>query len=345
MKNFFEYKYKFVYGWFLSLFSKKESLDHFIFVTHPETKGWILGAIARRLSKHFNGKSEVYYTSSFKKLPIAEGYCFHHQDYFAKALRYNPHLRKSKAIVMFTHSRWTKFYSKSHISDVLKHAHKVVCLNNSAKEELIDIGVKSDKILIYHLASNPDTFPPKEKRDGNTVGFCCFYSERKNPDLIHDLVLKMPEREFILVGQNWENYPKMNTLLAAPNFTYYDNIDYSEYPSLYAKMDVFVSPSYLEGGPVPLLESMLTNLIPVSSSTGFCVDIIEHGKNGFLFDAHSDDVETVVELINKAFLLTANVREHVLEHSWENYGNKLYEVHTENSATTPKTKKIAEAVA
>ena len=114
---------------------------------------------------------------------------------------------------------------------------------------------------------------------------------------------------------------------SSDNFTYHEDRPYEEYPSLYREMDVFVSPSFLEGGPVPLLEAMLSNIVPVASNTGFCPDLIEVGKNGFLFDPYKDTSEYVAGLIRQALQLSGDIRQYAVPHSWENYGEEIYALH------------------
>ncbi|MBI9064139.1 MAG: glycosyltransferase family 4 protein [Marinilabiliaceae bacterium] len=322
--DFFEFKWKYYVNKLLSVIKITSTTDKFLFVSHAGTSDWILGAKARRLSKHFKAGSEVLFSEKFKNLPIAPGYFFLHQKYYAKALRYNPHLKRAKCIVMFTHPEWNKFYSKSHAFYTLKNASSIICLNHNMAHELMELGIPKDRISVFHLASNPEFFQPKDNRKGQTVGFCCYYSNRKNPELIYDLVMKMSDINFILVGQNWENYPKFDQLMRAPNFTYYGDKSYEEYPGLYRLMDVFVSPSYLEGGPVPLLEAMLSNVVPVASNTGFCPDLIKHGVNGFLFDPHTNTTEEVIDFVQKALVLEGDVRKDVVAHSWKEYGRKIY---------------------
>jgi len=323
MKDFFEFKWKYCLHAVVSIFKKPARTDKFLFVSQTGSEDWILGAKAKRLSKYFGSESEVVFSRKFKGLPIANGYFFLHQKYFAKALRYNPHLKKVKCMTMFTHPEWNKFYSKSHAKYTLINAHKVVCLNKNMADELIEIGIPESKIEVCHIGSCPDFFVSKNAKRGNTVGFCCGYYERKNPELIIKLVRQTPDINFILVGRDWNKYEKFDELIQMPNFTYYENVAYEDYPSLYHKMDVFVSPSFLEGGPVPLLEAMLCNVVPVASNTGFCPDIIKHGKNGFLFDPYNDSISHVQGLIKKALCLKADTRAYVVKHSWENYGNKL----------------------
>jgi glycosyltransferase involved in cell wall biosynthesis len=135
----------------------------------------------------------------------------------------------------------------------------------------------------------------------------------------------MPDKEFILVGRDWCKYNRFDELLSLPNFKYFDNIPYEKYPDLYREMDVFVSPSHLEGGPVPLLEAMLCNVVPVVTRTGFGPDLVEHGKNGYLFKS-TDNVQYVIQLIRQAFVIKTNIRPYAETHSWQNYGRKIGEL-------------------
>ena len=324
MRDFFEFKWKYVVARFLSAFySNTPKNKELLFVTHEGTKDWILGAKARRISRHTPVRSSVFYSKNLKDLPDHTSYFFLHHKYFARAIRYNPFVLKRRAIVMFTHPEWNKYYSKRHVVYFLNKAFKIVCLNSAIKSELVHLGVKEGKIVVYHLGSNPDFFPPREDSNGTpTVGFSMAFYERKNPELLVDVVKNMPDVNFILVGKDWAQYDRYQEIRDLPNFKYYENVPYEDYPALYQQMNVFVSPSHLEGGPVPILEAMLSNVVPVVSKTGFGPDIVKHGENGFLFDS-TVHYSHVIELIRKALNLKVNVRKDVLAHSWENYGKKI----------------------
>jgi glycosyltransferase involved in cell wall biosynthesis len=108
---------------------------------------------------------------------------------------------------------------------------------------------------------------------------------------------------------------------ALPNFAY-KTAPYRDYPDIYAGFDVFLSMSTLEGGPIPLVEAMMSNAVPVASRTGFAPDLIRAGENGFLFDLDASAQE-IADLIEAAFVLPANVRETVVRYDWDNFSAEI----------------------
>jgi len=320
------HKWKYLIAIFRSKFFSKtnEIIDTLVYVAREKDKDWIFGAKVRRLSKFSSLNASTYFHNKLRDLPEADGYYFIYQNYFCRAIRSTPNILNKKNIVMFTHPNWKRKYSKTHVSWCLNKADYIICLNSKIKEDLIKIGIKKEKLIVMHIASNPNFFYSHERMTGS-VGFCSNFGERKNPELVYQIIKNMPERNFHLIGRNWENFDEYNELVEMNNFTYHNNEDYSKYPDLYNKIDIFISPSILEGGPVPVLEAMLSNCVPIASKTGFCPDLIQHGKNGFLFDIDANH-EKVIELIKQADTLTNNVRETVLEHSWENCAKKIDEL-------------------
>lgn len=301
--------------------NKVSSIKKLVYVAREEDKNWIFGAKVRRLSKFSSLNASTYFHNKLKNLPQSDAYYFIHQFYFCKAIRYNPEILKKKNIVMFTHAKYSSYYSEPHIAWCLNLADKVICLNSQVKKDLIKIGVKLEKLEVIHIGSDPDFFYEHTRNSGD-VGFCSSFGERKNPELIYQVIKNMPEKHFHIIGKGWENFDKFKELNAFSNFTYHNNRDYIEFPDLYAKIDTLISPSILEGGPVPVLEAMLSNCFPIASKTGFCPDIIKHGTNGFLFDIDANYNE-VISLIKKADQLENNIRETVLAYSWINCSKKI----------------------
>ena len=318
------FKWKYLIAILHSKFLKKNKKSVFTSITYvarEADKDWIFGAKVRRLAKFSGLNSNTYFHNRLRDLPDSDGYFFVFHQYFYRAIRHNPKILNRKNIVMFTHPNWTFSFSESHVIWCLNKADKVICLNSKVQRELIAAGLDAKKTSLIHIASDPDFFYKHERKTGD-VGFCSAFGERKNPDLVYQLVKNMPERKFHLIGRYWENYERYDEMKNMANFTYYNNKSYDTYPNLYSKIDIFISPSVLEGGPVPVLEAMLSNCFPIASKTGFCPDVISDGKNGFLFDIDAEYSE-VIKLIKLADSKTIDVRQTALEYSWKNCSQKI----------------------
>ena len=68
-----------------------------------------------------------------------------------------------------------------------------------------------------------------------------------------------------------------------------------------SKDESFLIIIFFRGGPIPLLEAMMSNCFPVITDVGFCSDVVINGKNGFLFDPYNYKLEEVISLIERAF--------------------------------------------
>jgi len=318
----FKWKYwiAILYSKFLKK-SKKSVFTSITYVAREADKDWIFGAKVRRLAKFSGLHSTTYFHNRLRNLPDSDGYFFVFHQYFYRAMRHNPKILNRKNIVMFTHPNWTFSFSESHVIWCLNKADKVICLNSKVQKKLIAAGLDAKKTALIHIASDPDFFYTHERETG-AVGFCSAFGERKNPEMVYQLVKNMPGRKFYLIGRYWENYERYDEMKNMANFTYYNNESYDTYPDLYNNIDIFISPSKLEGGPVPVLEAMLSNCFPIASKTGFCPDVISDGYNGFLFDVDSDYSE-VIRLIKLADFKTIDVRQTALEHSWKNCSQKI----------------------
>ena len=318
------FKWKYLIAVLHSKFLKKHKKSIFSSITYvarEADKDWIFGAKVRRLAKFSGLYSNTYFHNRLRNLPDSDGYFFVFHQYFYRAMRHNPKILNKKNIVMFTHPNWTFSFSESHVIWCLNKADKVICLNSKVQRELIAAGLNAHKTELIHIASDPNFFYAHERKTG-AVGFCSAFGERKNPEMVYQLVKNMPERKFYLIGRYWEQYEKYEEMKKMTNFIYYNNEPYETYPDLYTKIDIFISPSTLEGGPVPVLEAMLSNCFPIASKTGFCPDVISDGYNGFLFDVDADYQE-VIRLIKLADKKTIDVRKTALEHSWKNCSEKI----------------------
>ena len=185
-------------------------------------------------------------------------------------------------------------------------------MNTSTMKKLSNEGVPNHILDVIYGGADKKLIFPKNERNNNTVGIVSNCSDRKNPTLIKRIIQKLEHRQFKVIGSGWERI-----LCDQENVTLVDH-NYSKLNEHYRDIDVFFSASFEEGGPIPLIESMMSNAVPVTTRVGFCPDIIEHGKNGFLFDVTDDDSH-IISLIDKAFSFNQEVKDSVKHLTWKNF--------------------------
>ena len=289
-----------------------------VFVVLEPQRGWILEGIAKEIARYFRGTYRFVY--SLESLPSAKAYFIVHYGIMGFAYKRNPLLWRRKVFVWYTHPRDDLGISDQEIHYLLNHAELVFCSCRNFASLLREKGVAPGRTAHVLGGADPAMFLPRARGNGK-IGFCTAFYACKCPDRILEIVRRMPHRQFLLVGRKWDQYERFAELRAMPNFEYVETT-YDQYPRLYRQMDVFVSPSSLEGGPIPLIEAMMSNVVPVASKTGFAPDVIRHGENGFLFETDAP-VETVCDLIEQAMLLPGDIRATVLDCSWEAFSGKV----------------------
>lgn len=287
-----------------------------VFIAPNNSEGWILDAICREIGSRLIGSWQVVYNPK-AKLPPARTYFFAHYWNYLDRIKRHPHVLNSRTVVWYTHPREIPYTTAERI-DGLNKCTQVIATCASIRDMLIDEGLAPDKVRVVLGGASPFLFRRHARTGDSVVGLASAFYERKNPDVVLDLVRAMPHRRFLLVGKGWEAWPKFAELTALPNFTYETPASYAAYPALYARMDVFVSAAILEGGPIPLLEAMMSNVVPVASRTGFAPDLIVDGRNGFLFDVGAP-ASAIAPLIDKAYGLTGDVRASVRRYSWRRF--------------------------
>jgi glycosyltransferase involved in cell wall biosynthesis len=209
------------------------------------------------------------------------------------------------------------------VSRFLNTAHSVICMNSDLKDRLRQLGVREQLLTVNVGAADPSIFVPHRRSSAKRglIGFCTAYYERKNPDLMMEIIKRLPDQGFVLLGRGWAEYPRSSELLQLRNLTYLE-VDYEEYPYWYGQMSVYVSTSYVEGGPIPLIETMMSNVVPVVSNTGFAKDVIRHGENGYIFEV-DDPIERICEYICAALVSDFNVAESVSDLDWSGFTHRF----------------------
>ena len=204
--------------------------------------------------------------------------------------------RKKKVIIHVHGSEFDVFYNREcnskeqeKIRNTFAMADRVIVLSAEWKNFFETICEKK-KIYILH---NAVVIPEYEKKSLNNhnILFLGRLGERKG---IYDLLEAMPEviKKISDVhlyyggdGEIEKTQEYIEKLKIKNNCTYLGWIDGNEKNKMLKKCSVFVLPSYHEGMPMAILEAMSYGAIVVSTYTGGIPQVIEDGKNGYLFNA------------------------------------------------------------
>jgi len=193
-------------------------------------------------------------------------------------------------------------------SYVFKKAQAVTCICEGLRQDIIKRGVAENKITVIPNAVNIEKFTFGQQADeslkhqlglkGKTVlGFIgSFYAYEGIPlilDALPIILKQQPEIRLLLVGggpqeQVIKNKVKHLQLESYVIFTgrvphdqvqdYYNLVDVFVYPRLAMRLTELVTP-------LKPLEAMAQGRLVVASDVGGHKELIENGKNGFLFSA------------------------------------------------------------
>lgn len=289
---------------------RKPTVD-LCFVVENGSGGWILEAICREIAACFEGRWA--FAGTLDRLPRARSYFFAHYHFYLEAMRRNPHLWDHPCAVLVTHPKEeARDFGGPAAVRILSRA-RLISMCSMWSDLLVDVGVPPGQISLMLGGADPAFFRP-HARGGGKVGLCAAYYDRKSPERIVELIRSLPERSFILMGRNWDRYPGFGDLMRLANFEYREGT-YAEYPAFYNELDVFVSLASLEGGPIPLIEAMMSNVVPVATRTGFAPDLIRDGENGYLCEIDAP-LATIASLIDRACANTNDVRGTVEHLTW-----------------------------
>ena len=304
------------------------------FILSEAHRGWILERIARVIAKSSGAKCDLTYLPSISKIapdvPAAHRYFFMHYRTLCSALLDRNTFWKVPAYCWFTHPNADSPIDADHLPLFLNEIEHTFVQGSRSQEQLRRAGGDPNRLSVAIGGADPDTYLGHARSNGK-LGFVGGYYERKNPGMLLQLARAMPEEQFLLLGPRlqdishrgiyWPNAPMFAEIVAQPNIEYREAA-YQDFPAHFAEIDVYLMLSSLEGGPIPLLEAMMSNCIPVATDTGFAGDVIEHGMNGYL-TAVDSDASSFIELIRKAKANQSDVRATVLEYSWSAFGEAV----------------------
>ncbi len=260
----------------LKLFAKNRTY----IVISSGHKNWVIGFLAEFIVKNLLNSRIVYFLQSkrhFKSyyrsiyFPRFNNVIFMHQSLAVEAFKKNKLCKPNlNIIVRYTHES----VDLTPYIDRLNTVKAITTENSASKLFLTRLGIDANIIKILPNPVDTKLFYPDETNKLRDIIFVSNFYPRKNPNLIFEVIQMNPTYSFTILGKNWETWAQFHKLIKLKNLDY-SSFQYSFYPKILRQHRVFCSLSFIEGGPVPLLEALSCGLKVVTTDTGHARDIIQ----------------------------------------------------------------------
>lgn len=221
-------------------------------------------------------------------------------------------------------------------------ADKIICYTDIEKSEMIDFGVKPEKIAVIHNGIDTDRFIPLKEPDFKKKNLLWIgrYVPGKGVEYLIEafslLKQKYPEVSLTMVGRGPKKekiMQRINELNLQNSITIKDFVPNSEIVQLYHSSNVLLLPSLREGVPRVILEAMSCGIPVVCTGLPHLVDIVD--GSGFLVPLKDPDTlaEKTSQILSDPALAKRfgeNGRKKVVEnYSWKDTVQKTMKLYAE----------------
>ena len=264
-----------------------------IAIYHGNEK-WALRGLGIDFEKAFSSLGLTTTRSeSFSCKPLnAKYHFFVQQGQLLRFAAYNSNSIPANSFTLFTHVNMDNIPKEM---GILNKAKGVIFFSQLQEALLQSNGLSSNNHIAIIMAASPEKHRVLEQSSVSKrlaldrqstsrkvepkrkyVGFCLkywskpTYINRKSYGVIIEVVNQLTSRGIncLIIGPGWKNNKDLDKRVTVVE------TEYENYEVYYNMMKVFVSLSSNEGGPLPLLESMMCGCIPVSTTTGFAPELM-----------------------------------------------------------------------
>jgi glycosyltransferase involved in cell wall biosynthesis len=313
----------------MKIFYKNE-LD-LILVGMLANRNWILGNWIRAIRDRNPKTSLIWWLPSvyaskhfwerfiFLPIPRAKSYFFSYSSTFAKYLAKYPERFLNNSIVLFTHNM-DELGSLEHQATILNKAFAVHFNCSKDAEMLVGAGLESEKVRIVLGAIDENCFViPSIKRQQNRILLASRYGPRKGLSIFPQVFHELSDFDFTILGRGWSKFLVETNLINHPRLTYRKFTLQTRNEEM-SRATYFLSLSNLEGGPIPLIESIHLGMVPIATNTGFARDVIHGPTDGVIMSQYPTSNEVVMSIKMAVEKCTSN-RGLVAHLNWDRISN------------------------
>ena len=187
-----------------------------------------------------------------------------------------------------------------------KYVDRVISLSKKFKDELVAAGLDSSRISVLYNFQNYTIQMKKQHEEETTrILFLGSLEKRKGIwDMISILDRITSAKYHVQFAGSFFDKETENIFMdTIKSKRWFSKVNFSGYITGDIKKDtimdsdIFILPTYGEGMPIAILESMALGCVIISTTVGAIPEIIKEGENGFLFQP--GDVKGMSEAINR----------------------------------------------
>ncbi|GAA0467091.1 glycosyltransferase family 4 protein [Parasphingorhabdus litoris] len=218
-------------------------------------------------------------------------------------------------------------------------ASGLLAVSKALKQDMVDLGIESDKILVHYTGLDRHKFAPvdrsatKRKLDVHGPLFICAGAliQRKNQVLVIEAIQSIPDATLMLAGTGEEEnaYRALADKLGVKNrVRFLGNVPHDDLPELVAAADIAILPSKSEGLANAWVEALSCGTPIIISEAGGARELLCSDTAGRIVEQKSSAIVDAVKVLLKDKPEQEDVRATVSQFSWQNNGDALVKLFT-----------------
>jgi glycosyltransferase involved in cell wall biosynthesis len=299
-------------------------------------KGWVLDAFWKESSNALGFKPQCVYLYSrqvgnmaltrSRNLKQISGNCnlsIHHSN-----LSYLDNIGVLERIVqhnvLITHVDSEESYRKINSYFLSSQGMRLLVMNKRTESNLVNLGIPWHNIeVVYGAVDKKVFYPSKTMIQGEYILIAGDCKPRKNPAMIRELVLNNPDLKFKFESHIWAK-EFSDIIQFNNNISFWDSCSSSR-GDLYRNASVLCNLSFLEGGPIPVLQALASGTPILSSDVGFVSEVLTEGF-GLVINLNLTikEISVLLREVASTKRLVSTTDGLQGNFSWENLGRKLF---------------------
>lgn len=205
----------------------------------------------------------------------------------------------------------------------LHSVDEIIVWSKKIKAEMIENGVRDEKIKVLYPGVDAEFFIPKKKNGNKTnIIFLGRAFPRKGGEYLlksFESVSKKFDCELIIAGVERSSIKQP---IKNPKVKILGGVPYAELPQFYHTGDIFCLPSTWETVPTSILEAMACGLPIIATDVGGITEIVKDGETGLIVpsrdcDALTNAMTTMIEDTDKRIEMGKKARTNAEKFRWE----------------------------